>query len=76
MVASNPSRFWKGIFTFGVISVVTGLVISLQAPDPTKATKERETMERTGGNSTPNAAIPPIDRSAPVKTETATFALG
>jgi hypothetical protein len=40
------------------------------------STKERKTMTPTKTSSIPNATIPPIDPSAPTKTETATFALG
>jgi hypothetical protein len=41
-----------------------------------EATKEREIMAVTKTNSMPNVAMPPIDCSAPLKTETATFGLG
>jgi hypothetical protein len=37
---------------------------------------ERKTMTLTPTSSVHKAAIPPIDASAPTKTETATFALG
>ena len=40
------------------------------------STKERKTMTSTNKSSIPNATIPPIDTSAPTKTETATFGLG
>jgi hypothetical protein len=40
------------------------------------STKERKTMTPTKTSSIPNATIPPIDTSAPTKTETATFGLG
>jgi hypothetical protein len=38
--------------------------------------KEDETMGVTNDGLVPNEGIPAIDASAPVKTETATFALG
>jgi hypothetical protein len=39
-------------------------------------TKEKSSMAMTTTTSVQGAAIPPIDASAPTKTETATFALG
>ena len=38
--------------------------------------KEGETMSPANGGLNPNGDIPAIDASAPVRTETATFALG
>ncbi|HUV75805.1 MAG TPA: hypothetical protein VMW00_04055 [Dehalococcoidales bacterium] len=38
--------------------------------------KEIETMDLPETGAIPNTAIPPIDASAPTKTETATFSLG
>ena len=38
--------------------------------------KEDETMGVTNGGLVPKGGIPAIDASAPVRTETATFALG
>ena len=76
MEAKYPLQFGKGIFISGVISVIIGFGILLQACNKMETTKEREIMEAARTNSIPNVAIPPIDRSAPVKTETATFALG
>ena len=46
------------------------------ALDSCPAPKEIETMDFTDKSTLPNAAIPPIDVSAPAITETATFALG
>jgi hypothetical protein len=40
------------------------------------STKERKAMTPPKTNPVPNATLPPIDASAPPKTETATFALG
>jgi len=58
----------------GIIVFLSGPVLFIQACDPVAATKERENMTNT--NSAPYRARPPIDVSATVKTETATFALG
>jgi hypothetical protein len=68
------SRKW--IFLAETILILIGLGLSLHACDHVGATKEREIMEMTKANSTLNHAIPPIDVSAPLRTETATFALG
>ncbi len=76
MKVKYPPQFGKAILITGVISVIIGLGILLQACNKMETTKEREIMEVTRTNSIPNVAIPPIDRFAPVKTETATFALG
>ena len=38
--------------------------------------KERRSASMAPNNAVVNASIPPIDRSAPARTETATFALG
>ena len=40
------------------------------------STKERKTMTPTKTSPVPTTTLPPIDASAPPKTETATFALG
>jgi hypothetical protein len=76
MGAQDPFKLRKWIFLTGAISILIGLGLSLHACDHVGATKEREIMEMTQTNSTLNHAIPPIDVSAPLKTETATFALG
>jgi hypothetical protein len=59
-----------------MIFIFLGFGLFLHACDNVKATKERETMAMTKTNSMPSIGIPPIDASAPSKTETATFALG
>ena len=76
MGAQDPFNFSKWIFLTGAISVVIGFGIFLHACDHMEETKEREAMAVTKTNLMPNIAMPPIDRSAPLKTETATFALG
>ena len=62
------------IVFLAIIVFFLGLVLFIQACDRINATKERETMTKT--DSVPYKARPPIDASAPAKTETATFALG
>ena len=56
--------------------VLLGLVLFLQACDSVETAKERETTLITTMNSVHYTAKPPIDALVPVKTETATFALG
>ncbi len=76
MNAQDPFNFSRWIFLTGAMSIVIGFGIFLHACDNMEATKEREIMAVTKTNAMPNAATPLIDRSAPLKTETATFALG
>ncbi len=76
MNAQDPFNFSRWIFLTGAMSIVIGFGIFLHACDNIEATKGREIMEVTKMNAMPNVAIPPIDRSAPLKTETATFGLG
>ena len=76
MTAQDPFNFSKWIFVTGAISIVIGFGIFLHAGNNMEATKEREIMAVTKMNAVPNVAMPPIDRSAPLKTETATFGLG
>ena len=76
MGAQDPFNFSKWILITGEISTVIGFGIFLHACNNMKATKEREIMATTKTNSMPSIGIPPIDASAPLKTETATFALG
>ena len=59
-----------------IVVVLLGLVLFLQACDSVETAKERETTLITTMNSVHYTARPPIDALAPVKTETATFALG
>ena len=76
MGAQDPFNYSKWIFITGAISIVAGFGIFLHACNNMEATKEREIMAVTKTNSRPNVAMPPIDGSAPLKTETATFGLG
>ena len=76
MDAQDPSKFGRWFFLAGLISIFLGFGLFLHACDNMKATKEREIMAMTKTNSIPSIGIPPIDASAPLKTETATFALG
>jgi hypothetical protein len=76
MCAQDSFSFSRWIFLTGAMSVVIGFGIFLHACDNLEATKEREIMSVTKTNSMPNVGVPPIDRSAPLKTETATFGLG
>ena len=55
-----------GVFILG--AVLTSSLAGCQ--------KEGETMGVTNGGLVPKGGIPAIDASAPVRTETATFALG
>ncbi len=76
MDAQDPFKFSRWFFLTGMISIFLGLGLFLHACDNMKATKEREIMAMTKTNSMQSIEIPPIDASAPLKTETATFALG
>ncbi len=76
MGAQDSFNFSRWIFLTGAMSIVIGFGILLHACDHMGATKEREIMAVTKTNSMPNVGMPPIDRSAPLKTETATFGLG
>jgi hypothetical protein len=66
----------KWISITEAISIVIGFGIFLHACNNMETTKEREIMAMTKTNSMPGIGIPPISASAPLKTETATFALG
>jgi hypothetical protein len=76
MGAQNLFNFRKWIFMAGAISIFVGMVFFYYGFDHVGATKEREFMETTMTDSMLKVTIPPIDRSAPLRTETATFALG
>ena len=76
MGAQDPLNVSKWTLITGAISVIIGFGIFLHACNNMEATKEREIMAVTKTNSMSNVAMPPIDRSAPLKTETATFGLG
>ena len=76
MDAQGTFKFSRWFFLAGLISIFLGFGLFLHGCDSMKATKEREIMAMTKTNSIPSIGIPPIDASAPSKTETATFALG
>jgi hypothetical protein len=76
MDTQDPFKFSRWFFPAGTISIFFGFGLFLHVCDNMKATKEREIMAMTKTHSTPSIGIPPIDASAPSKTETATFALG
>jgi len=76
MDAKGPFNFSRWIFLTGAVSIVIGFGIFLHACDNMELTKEREIIAVTRMNAVPNVAMPPIDRSSPLKTETATFGLG
>jgi len=72
-------RFWKlkMMVTFILkASVFLGFLIYLQACDTLKTTKETKNMPMPKKISMEQPAKPPVDMSGPVKTKTATFALG
>ena len=59
------------------IAVVTGVfILGIVFSSSLVGCKENETMSVTNGGAVPEGGIPAIDASAPVRTETATFALG
>jgi hypothetical protein len=76
MDAQDPFNFSRRIFLTEAMSIVIGFGIFLHACDNVELTKEREIMAVTKMNAVSNVAMPPIDRSSPLKTETATFGLG
>jgi hypothetical protein len=69
-------RFSKWFFLAGAMSVIIGSGVFLWASENKTRAKERKIMEVTEKQAMPNRVIPPIDVAAPLKTETATFALG
>ena len=78
---NNPlhRRFWKMKMMVTFIlraSVFLGFVIYLQACDTLKTAKETKNMPMPEKISVEQPAKLPLDVSAPLKTETATFALG
>jgi len=78
---ANPSfrRFWKmkrmGTFILRA-SIFLGLAFYLQACDTLKTAKEAKNMPIPDKISIKQTVKPPLDMSAPDKTETATFSLG
>ena len=78
---NNPldRRFWKMKMMVTFIlkaSVFLGCMIYLQACDTLKTAKETKNMPMPIKISVKQPEKPPLDVSAPDKTETATFALG
>ena len=76
MGAQGPFNFRRWFFLTGAIAFFIGFGLFLHACENRGEKKERQIMEVTQTNSMPNIMVPPIDRSAPLKIETATFALG
>jgi hypothetical protein len=74
--AQGHRHLSRRFFIAEIVVVLLGLVLFLQACNASEAVKESETVPMTTMNSVPYTARPPIDALAPVKTETATFALG
>jgi hypothetical protein len=72
---AHPNFSKRSILT-EIVFICLGLIPFLQACKMVEATKERENMSMTETNPVRYMAKPPIDASAPVRTETATFALG
>jgi len=60
----------------GILVIPLGAVLFIQACDRIEATKEGEKMSLARTSSVPSVVRPPIDASAPVTMERATFALG
>ncbi len=76
MDAQDPFKFSRCFFLRGMISTFLGFALFLQSCDTMKTTKEGKLLEIKKTNLMPSIAIPTIDESAVLKTETATFALG
>ena len=64
------------IACLGTASLLYGITIMSKGPEEPITTERNKAMYVTKRNSVADQAIPPIDLSAPTKTETATFALG
>jgi hypothetical protein len=60
----------------GVAAVLYGARIMSEGSEEPATTERKGAMFLARQNSVANQGIPPIDLSAPAKTETATFALG
>jgi len=76
-----PDRhpFFRAIgfaWAFGLILLLSWPNIGFSERTAQEITKGRNTMKATKTNDGPGTIAPPIDASAPVRTETATFALG
>ncbi len=68
--------FGRCFFVKVAMVLFGGFLLFLGACDRMNGTRGKETMAMTKIDSAPKLPIPPIDASAPAKTETATFALG
>jgi hypothetical protein len=66
--------------TIALSVIIMGVVLGCQNSNPTQThamnTADRQAEMTTGTGPTAKLMKPPIDVSAPVKTETATFAMG
>ena len=71
-----PFGFNKWASLAGTIQFLLAIGFLLQACDSAKTMQEGRVTVMTKPDSLLNIAIPPIDSSAPVKTETATFSPG
>ena len=60
----------------GIAAVLYGLRILSKGPEESVTSERKQAMSLARKNSVANQGIPPIDLSAPAKTEIATFALG
>jgi hypothetical protein len=60
----------------GITAVLYGLRITTEGPEESAVSERKGAMFLARQNSGANQEIPPIDLSAPAKTESATFALG
>jgi hypothetical protein len=74
----HPSHVSRWFSLTGMIAFFLAWGLFLQAFDNEnrEITKEGKNVEIKKTDSKPIAAVPPIDMSAPSKTETATFSLG
>jgi len=87
-IALNSQRFSQASLTRRTLMKGLGLTLLTFVPliqgcrafeghsENREAGKQEKPVELEGGTVTREAAIPPVDAAAPVRTETATFALG
>jgi hypothetical protein len=76
MDAQSPFDISRWLFLTGAITFLLGVALLADGCDRVEPKKEGGLVSIQETKSTPDPGIPPIDRSAPLKTETATFALG
>jgi len=75
-------RCWNMLLKgFSLASIATLLILyACSAPNPendeTNTRDKMKSMEQAENNSALDISIPPIDKIVPIRTETATFALG